>query len=277
MSPVPRFRDMKKQDLFGGSGSSNEEDNEDRRLAAEAEEQISELERTIDQLRALYEMYFMGIERTEPKVQRDKTRAQLRRFRSIKTKNTGLKFKIQTMQARFISLENYWGRIIRQREAGTHRRDRVHVARRNAKYAEEERQKQLEELVRQGRRPETDATETVAELPATKEGEKVKLDRSPEATRAPRRPGARSGTAVGRPSVKSVDDLTEGKLRQLYSAYSTAKKRCGEKVDLGFNDMARSLKKQVPQLLKTTGAKEIEFKVVIKRGHAVLKAVPKRK
>ena len=130
---------------------------------------------------------------------------------------------------------------------------------------------------RQGRRPETDATETVAELPATKEGEKVKLDRSPEATRAPRRPGARSGTAVGRPSVKSVDDLTEGKLRQLYSAYSTAKKRCGEKVDLGFNDMARSLKKQVPQLLKTTGAKEIEFKVVIKRGHAVLKAVPKRK
>ena len=39
--------------------------------------------------------------------------------------------------------------------------------------------------------------------------------------------------------------------------------------------MAASLKKQVPKLLASTGAKSIEFKVVIKQGRTVLKAVPK--
>jgi hypothetical protein len=39
--------------------------------------------------------------------------------------------------------------------------------------------------------------------------------------------------------------------------------------------MASSLRKQVPKLMESTGAKAIEFKVVIKGGHAVLKAVPK--
>ena len=54
-----------------------------------------------------------------------------------------------------------------------------------------------------------------------------------------------------------------------------AKKRCGEKIDVRFEDMAASLKKQVPKLMQSTGAKEVEFKVVIKSGKAVLKAVPK--
>ena len=274
---MAKLQKIKKHELFGGSGSSAAED-ENARLTAEVEEMIGLIETDIDKLRALYEMYFMGIERTEPKVQRDQARAKLRKYRDIRTKNTGLKFKIQTMQARFISLENYWGRIIRQREAGTYKRDRVHVQRRMAKHAADERQRELEDMMRKGRSKEPEGSaQTVAEQPAVHEGQQVPLNEGDrEATRLPRRPGHRAGTSANRPSARSVEDLTEPKLRQLYSAYATAKKRCGEKLELGFNDMARSLKKQVPQLLKTTGAKEIEFKVVIKKGHAVLKAVPKR-
>ena len=39
--------------------------------------------------------------------------------------------------------------------------------------------------------------------------------------------------------------------------------------------VAANLRKQVPELLKQHNAKSVEFKVVIKDGKAVLKAVPK--
>jgi len=39
--------------------------------------------------------------------------------------------------------------------------------------------------------------------------------------------------------------------------------------------MAAALRKQVPRLMSQTGAKSVEFKVVIRQGKAVLKAVPK--
>jgi hypothetical protein len=78
-----------------------------------------------------------------------------------------------------------------------------------------------------------------------------------------------------RPSATSADDLTEPKLRKLYQTYIGARKRCGEPVDLRYEDMAAALRKQVPKLLQTTGAKAVEFKVVIRSGRAVLKALPK--
>ncbi|MEL6187720.1 MAG: MXAN_5187 C-terminal domain-containing protein, partial [Myxococcota bacterium] len=45
--------------------------------------------------------------------------------------------------------------------------------------------------------------------------------------------------------------------------------------DLRFDDMASTLRKQVPKLMAKTGASSVEFKVVIKGGKAVLKAMPK--
>ncbi len=80
---------------------------------------------------------------------------------------------------------------------------------------------------------------------------------------------------MARPSATSADDLTEPKLRKLYQTYIGARKRCGEPVDLRYEDMAAALRKQVPKLMQTTGAKAVEFKVVIRGGRAVLKALPK--
>jgi hypothetical protein len=44
---------------------------------------------------------------------------------------------------------------------------------------------------------------------------------------------------------------------------------------MSYDSIAASLRKQVPELMKQHGAKAVEFKVVIKDGKAVLKAVPK--
>lgn len=70
--------------------------------------------------------------------------------------------------------------------------------------------------------------------------------------------------------------LSKEKLDQICSAYITAKKRCKEStVGITPEAIAQSLRKQVPALIEQHGAKSVDFKVVIKDGKAVLKAVPK--
>jgi hypothetical protein len=68
----------------------------------------------------------------------------------------------------------------------------------------------------------------------------------------------------------------DAQLRQLYDVYVAAKKRCNEDVSrLSYDAVAKSVAKQVPELMAKHKAKSVEFEVVIRDGKAVLKAVPK--
>jgi len=70
--------------------------------------------------------------------------------------------------------------------------------------------------------------------------------------------------------------LSEQKIKAIYDAYVMAKKRTGEDTrSLTLDSVASSLKKQVPELMKQHNAKSVEFKVVIKDGKAILRALPK--
>ena len=65
-------------------------------------------------------------------------------------------------------------------------------------------------------------------------------------------------------------------VKAIYDAYVMAKKRCGEDTRaVTLDSVASSLRKQVPELMKQHNAKSVEFKVVIKDGKAVLRALPK--
>jgi len=69
--------------------------------------------------------------------------------------------------------------------------------------------------------------------------------------------------------------ITDDNLRRLYDTYLVARKRCGETTDgISFESVASRIRAQVPQLMEKHKAKNIEFKVVIKGGKAVLKAIP---
>jgi hypothetical protein len=91
---------------------------------------------------------------------------------------------------------------------------------------------------------------------------------------AAKAPGA---TPTPRPPVAGGSSgLSDDKLRAVYDAYVTAKRRCQEDTSkLSYESVAATLRKQVPELLKQHNAKAVEFKVVIKDGKASLKAVPK--
>jgi hypothetical protein len=86
------------------------------------------------------------------------------------------------------------------------------------------------------------------------------------------RRGAEQKPAQAPPSTPQLSDQM---LRKLYDTYLVARQRTGESTSgLTYDSVASRLRAQVPQLMARHKARNIEFKVVIKAGKAVLKAIP---
>jgi uncharacterized protein YajQ (UPF0234 family) len=70
--------------------------------------------------------------------------------------------------------------------------------------------------------------------------------------------------------------MSEAQMRTLYDAYVAAKRSCKEDVSrLSYEAVANTVSKQLPELMTRYRAKSVEFKVEVKDGRAVLKAIPK--
>ncbi len=83
-------------------------------------------------------------------------------------------------------------------------------------------------------------------------------------------------SASATPAPGAPGGLSDQKIKAIYDAYVMAKRRCGEDTSkISLTTVADTLKKQVPELMKQHQAKSVEFKVVIKDGKAVLRALPK--
>ncbi|WNG21791.1 hypothetical protein F0U63_03245 [Cystobacter fuscus] len=91
------------------------------------------------------------------------------------------------------------------------------------------------------------------------------------------RPAApRAAPPAARPAASGSSDLSDARLKSVYDAYVAAKRNNKEDTSkMNYDSVAASLRKQVPELMKQHKANSVEFKVVIKDGKAVLKAVPK--
>ena len=89
---------------------------------AELDVQLEELEVRLERLRALYEQYFMGIEKLEPTIARKDVDRRIYVLRREKIRNTGKRFKLQTIIQRYNTFQQYWHRICREIENGTYRR-----------------------------------------------------------------------------------------------------------------------------------------------------------
>jgi hypothetical protein len=87
------------------------------------------------------------------------------------------------------------------------------------------------------------------------------------------REGGADRLAGARPGAPQISD---DKLRRLYDTYLVARQRTGESTqNISFESVAQRIREQVPQLMEKHNARNIEFKVVIKGGKAILKAVPR--
>ncbi len=89
----------------------------------ELEAIIDDLEGRVERLRALYDQYFMGIEKIEPLTMRKEVDRRLWQLRREQIRNTRTRFKLQMTIQRYNTYQQYWARICREIENGTYHRD----------------------------------------------------------------------------------------------------------------------------------------------------------
>jgi hypothetical protein len=262
-----------------------EQERQDRHRTEDLLEECGKVEEDLEKLKARFELYFVGIDRREPAREREEMKRRVGRLKGEFTRNTGLRFRIETLHARFLSYERMWTRSAREKEEGTYRRDLLRVRRKAELEERGEPQKRKEAVPAGAAAPTRDAAPpasspdkpAIAAAPAARPAPvepapapvgaaTARLDRSAPAPQPP--PG-------GRPAALPPG-MSEDQLRALYSAYVEAKKRCNEDVSrVSYETLARTVAKQVPEIVSKYKAKTVEFKVVIKDGRAILKAVPR--
>ncbi len=101
----------------------------------EIDNALTELSTRLERVRALYEQYFMGIERTEPNIPRKDLDRRVEALRKVPFQNTAKRFKFQTLVQRYTSLQQYWYRTCRDIENGTYRK---HLQRARRRFGEDE-------------------------------------------------------------------------------------------------------------------------------------------
>lgn len=206
-------------------------------------QELDELMGEVEALRGAYEQYFLGIERKPPTLRHDRLKKRVVAIQTSTVKQTAVKFKAQTLNSKLLTYERLWSRTLKEIEDGTYKRDLF-----KAKLH-------------------------------TKDKDDVKPPPPPPDALQPAvvaKPGAPAAAASKPPVAAPAGQLSEAKLKAIYDAYLTAKKRCNEDTSrLTFDSVANTLRAQVPALMKQHNAKSVEFKVVIKDGKAVLRALPK--
>ena len=217
-----------------------------RREKDELEAEAGRLEEELEELKARYEQYFLGIERKEPVRWREELKKRVLKVKEAFTRNTGLRFRLQTLHARFLSYERLWLRSAKEKEEGTYRRD-LFKAR----------------LHRKGpAAPEPKAAPAAPVQPPAP---------APAAAAPAARPAPRAPAAPAAPGA-----MSDGQMRALYNAYVAAKKSCNEDTSrLSYDAVASTVSRQIPELMTRYKAKSVEFKVEVKDGKAILKAIPK--
>lgn len=199
----------------------------------------------IEELQKRFTLYFMGIEKRAPVEDREKLSKEIRRARTEASRwSTGDRFRMNQLHQRFATYDRMWQRTLKEIEDGTYRRDLAKAKRRTAE------PDQLEEPP--GTSPDAD-------------GE------------APRAPTTAPPAAARRapPPASNDDALSEERVRRLYNVYMQAKKRTGEATNLTVESLRAQLAKQVPAIKAKHNCASVDFKVVMKDGKAMLKAVPK--
>ncbi len=289
--------------------------------SAEIETLVNELETRVDRLRALYEQYFMGFERMPPSVPHKDVERRIQVLRKEQIRNTGVRFRFQTMLQRYNTYQTHWQRICRQIEEGTYKRDLLRAQRR----AKPEPEPQPEPI------PEEAPTTKIAlasiddlklddfadldrllnapvenlpvppkpPAPAAPRPQWRKIEKPaapaqpapPQQVAAPPAPQAKPGPppvpkkpplpvaapAAPAPAPRSPADLSDARMRQIYSQYVQTRRAQNESTAaITYDAMARSLRESGAKLREKHG-KAVDFEVTVKDGKTILKPVVKPK
>jgi hypothetical protein len=246
--------------------------------------ELDDLEKTLDDLRRRFDLFFQGSkeQRTPPTTGQAQFAGLLRKIKEDEAKNwnTQDRFRLNQIHARYTSMERMWARTLKQIEDGTHRRDKFKLQ--QAKKREEQLQKDAG-LTTMGKIPD------LTQRPSSLVGDPLDSidvdmgsfdeDSLPGAQQPARaaaaRPQHRAQPAANGGGPGSPGGPSDQRLAQLYKVYMDAKRRTGEHSSLTLDGLRAQISKQVPVLKQKHKCDQVDFKVVLKDGKAMLKAVPK--
>ncbi|MEO6773435.1 MAG: MXAN_5187 C-terminal domain-containing protein [Kofleriaceae bacterium] len=92
-------------------------------------ELLDTVDKTLDRVKTLYEQYFLGIQKQAPSFIHNEVERKLRDLAQMQLRNTGLRYRLATLQQKFGSYNQYWRRTLRQIENGTYARQLSKVGR----------------------------------------------------------------------------------------------------------------------------------------------------
>lgn len=84
---------------------------------------VQDLARQLENLRKIYEQYFLGIVREEPEKLRADVKALMQKHSNTPIQNASIKFQLQQSIARYNTYSTYWDRILKEMEEGKYKRD----------------------------------------------------------------------------------------------------------------------------------------------------------
>ena len=84
---------------------------------------IKNLDVRLNELKFLYDQYFIGLERTEPLKLRAQVQDMIKKLIGTYIKSTAVKFKLNTLIAKHSSYAKLWDRILKEIEEGRYKRD----------------------------------------------------------------------------------------------------------------------------------------------------------
>jgi hypothetical protein len=93
------------------------------------EELLDTVDKTLDRVKTLYEQYFLGIQKQPPTFLHTDIERKLRDLTQLQIRNTGLRYRLATLQQKFGSYNSYWKRTLRQIENGKYVRNLSKIGR----------------------------------------------------------------------------------------------------------------------------------------------------
>ncbi|MCW5807913.1 MAG: hypothetical protein KIT31_36510, partial [Deltaproteobacteria bacterium] len=93
------------------------------------EEALDGLDHTLDRVKALYEQYFLGMQKQPPTFVHADVERKLRDLAQLQIRNTALRYRFATLQQKFGAYNTYWRRTLRQIENGTYLRNLSKIGR----------------------------------------------------------------------------------------------------------------------------------------------------
>lgn len=247
-------------------------------VASPQKKRLDDLEKTSEGIRRDFDQFFLGQSRRPPTTAQAQFAGLMRKLKEdeLRDWSTQDRFRFNQIHQRFVSMERIWARTLKQIEEGTYKRDKMKVAMKKAR--EEEAMKAAMSQLSQEQPPSLQSQDPLDSIDVDMNGfdeDSISGAKPPPKVAPKPVPKPQPAAASTPPRPGDLGGLSEQRLQMLYKVYMDAKKRTGEASTLSFEALRSQIAKQVPQIRQKHNCEQVDFKVVLKDGKAMLKAIPK--